>query len=65
MCESGVARAESVFGKVNVKLVDVDLDFDLLEQYTNRVPVIETLDGIVIDEGIVTEATLRGFNSRR
>lgn len=65
MCDSGIARAELVFGKINVKLVDVDLDLDLLEQYTDRVPVIETLDGIVIGEGIVTEATLRGFSSRR
>jgi hypothetical protein len=45
--------------------VDVDLDLDLMEKYTDRVPVIETVDGVVVDEGIIEESTLRSFSSRR
>jgi hypothetical protein len=59
LCEKGVAAALSVFGETVVTLVDVDLDLDLIERYTDRVPVIETVDGIVIAEGIVEESALR------
>ena len=61
LCDKGITRARSVFGEDRVTLVDVDLDLALLERYTDRVPVIETPDGTVIDEGIITEATLREF----
>lgn len=62
LCEKGVAAALSVFGEANITFVDVDLDLELMETYTDRVPVIETVDGTVIDEGIVEESTLRGFS---
>jgi glutaredoxin len=65
LCEKGIELAERVFGADQVALVDVDLDLDLMERYTNRVPVIETEDGVVIDEGIIRESTLRGFSFRR
>ncbi len=61
LCDKGIAAARSVFGKDQITLVDVDLDLELMEKYTERVPVIETLDGAVIDEGIITETALRAF----
>ena len=61
LCDKGIARAHSVFGEDQVTLVDVDLDLGLLERYTERVPVIETEDGVVIDEGIISETVLRGY----
>ena len=36
-----------------IEIVDIDLDLELLERYNDRVPVIESADGSVIDEGIV------------
>jgi hypothetical protein len=54
-----VEAAVSVFGETALTLVDVDLELELLEKYTDRVPVIETVDGIVIAEGIVEESALR------
>jgi glutaredoxin len=65
LCEKGVAAASSIFGEANITLVDVDLDLDIMEKYTDRVPVIETVDGVVVDEGIIEESTLRSFSSRR
>lgn len=65
LCDEGEVAVKAVFGSDNVTLVDVDLDLDLLEKYTNRVPVVETRDGVVVCEGDVTESALRGFNSRR
>ena len=65
LCEKGIAVATRVFGADHVDLVDVDLDLDLLERYTARVPVIETDDGELIDEGIIEESILRSFNRRR
>ncbi len=59
LCDEGIAVARTVFGDENVALVDVDLVLELLEKYTIRVPVIETLDGVVVAEGIIAEATLR------
>jgi hypothetical protein len=59
LCEKGVEAAVSVFGETALTLVDVDLELELLEKYTDRVPVIETVDGIVIAEGIVEESALR------
>ncbi|MCL1601271.1 MAG: glutaredoxin family protein [Actinomycetia bacterium] len=65
LCDEGVAAAVSVFGVANISLVDVDLDLDLMERYTDRVPVIETVEGVVISEGIVEESTLREFSFLR
>ena len=50
--------ARSVFGTSNVTHVDIDLDLGLLATYTDRVPVIKTDGGDVIDEGIVEERIL-------
>ncbi len=61
LCDKGIAVARSVFGEDQITLVDVDLDLELMEKYTNRVPVIETEDGVVIDEGVITEHSLRVF----
>ena len=61
LCDKGIAAARSVFGVESITLVDVDLDLELMEKYTARVPVIETEDGTVIAEGIIMEATLRAF----
>ena len=61
LCEKGEAAALAVFGEAALTLVDVDLDLDLMEKYTDRVPVIETADGEVIAEGIVDESALRDF----
>lgn len=44
---------------VNIDVVDIDLDLDLLEAYNERVPVIETDSGTVIDEGIVDPELVR------
>lgn len=61
LCDKAIAAALSVFGAENISLVDVDLDLSLMERYTDRVPVIETEDGRVIDEGVITEKALRAF----
>lgn len=65
MCDKGIALAEKVFDVTHVTQVDVDLDLELMERYTDRVPVIETEDGVVIDEGIISESALREFSSLR
>ena len=65
LCEKGIDLTETVFGAGHVELVDVDLDMGLMERYTDRVPVIETEVGVVIDEGIISESKLREFSSRR
>lgn len=65
LCDEGTAIAASVFGSGNVELVDIDLDLTLLEKYTDRVPVIETTDGEVIAEGVITEKALSNYVRRR
>ena len=65
LCEKGIDLTERVFGAGHVALIDVDLDLELMKRYTDRVPVIETEDGVVIDEGIITESALREFSFRR
>jgi hypothetical protein len=65
LCEEGIDLTERVFGAGHVVLVDVDLDLELMERYTDRVPVIETESGVVIDEGLISESTLREFSSLR
>lgn len=59
LCDEGIAMARSVFGDANIALVDVDLDLELLGKYTDRVPVIETVDGAVVAEGAIVEESLR------
>lgn len=61
LCEKGIADARTVFGEESITLVDIDLDLVLMAQYNDRVPVIETEDGLVVDEGIISEKTLRAF----
>jgi len=65
LCDKGIARAREVFGEDRVTLIDVDLDLALLERYTDRVPVIETPDGTVIDEGIISEEKLSAYQRAR
>jgi hypothetical protein len=59
LCDKGIAAAVAVFGEDDIELIDVDLDLALMERYTTRVPVIETLDGDVIAEGIIDQESLR------
>ncbi|MCL1593357.1 MAG: glutaredoxin family protein [Actinomycetia bacterium] len=61
LCEKGIARARDVYGDDAVTLIDVDLDLALLERYSDRVPVIESRNGVVIDEGIIDIEKLRPF----
>ena len=61
LCEKGIARARDVYGDDAVTLIDVDLDLALLERYSDRVPVIESRNGVVIDEGIIDIEKLRSF----
>jgi hypothetical protein len=61
LCVDGIQAALAVFGEADITLVDVDLDLALLEKYTNRVPVIETIDGRVVAEGVIQESTLRAL----
>jgi len=63
LCAAGISKANEVFGTDHVSLIDVDLDLDLLERYTDRVPVIETEDGTVIDEGLIDSQTLKSYRS--
>jgi len=65
LCAAGISKANEVFGADSVSLIDVDLDLDLLERYTDRVPVIETEDGMVIDEGLIDSQTLQSFHALR
>jgi hypothetical protein len=50
-----------VFDPRRIELVDIDLDPALIEEYNDRVPVIEDLDGTVIDEGRIDEVALRDY----
>ena len=64
LCDTGIALAREVFGSAEIELIDVDLDLALLEEYTNRVPVIEDSDGTIIDEGIISEEVLAEYAIR-
>lgn len=64
LCEDGISKTIEVFGSDHVRLIDVDLDLALLERYTDRVPVVETADGTVIDEGVIDTATLMSHGAR-
>ena len=61
LCEIGIAVARDVFVSMSIEVIDVDLDLELLERYTDRVPVIEDSNGVVIDEGIISEEVLRTY----
>jgi len=65
LCAVGISKATDVFGVDQVSLIDVDLDLDLLERYTDRVPVIESEDGTVIDEGLIETSTLLSYYAAR
>jgi len=65
LCEEGLAIAAAVFGSGRIEVVDVDLNLALLEKYTDRVPVIETTDGEVIAEGVITKRMLTDHVRRR
>ena len=65
LCDAGIALAREVFGSANIDLIDVDLDLVLLGRYGDRVPVIEDSDGMIIDEGIISEGVLREYARSR
>jgi len=65
LCADGISKATEVFGAGHVSLIDVDLNLDLLGRYTDRVPVIETEDGTVIDEGLIDSQTLMSYYALR
>jgi hypothetical protein len=54
-----------MFDPRRIELVDIDLDLALIEEYNDRVPVIEDLDGTIIDEGIINEEVLRAYARNR
>jgi thiol-disulfide isomerase/thioredoxin len=60
LCDKALGQLEPLaqaYG-VTIEMVDIDLDLELLERYNDRVPVIETADGSVIDEGIVDASVI-------
>ena len=65
MCDAGIALASQVFGSASLELIDVDLDLALLEEYGDRVPVIEDTNGTIIDEGIIDKNVLRDYARSR
>ena len=65
LCDAGIALAGQVFGSVSLELIDVDLDLALLQEYGDRVPVIEDANGTIIDEGIIDENVLRDYARSR
>jgi glutaredoxin len=60
LCDKALEQLEPLARKhgVDIEIVDIDLDLDLLERYNHRVPVIESADGSVIDEGIVDASVI-------
>lgn len=60
LCDKALEQLEPLARRhgVEVEIVDIDLDLQLLERYNDRVPVIESVDGFVIDEGIVDVAVM-------
>lgn len=61
LCDKALLQVEPLARRhgLGVKIIDIDLDLDLLDRYNHRVPVIEGPDGVVIDEGIVDVSTLK------
>jgi len=64
LCDAGIALADQVFGSASLELIDVDLDLALLQEYGDRVPVIEDSNGNIIDEGIIDKGTLQAYVNR-
>jgi glutaredoxin len=60
LCDKALEQLEPLAREhgVTIEIVDIDLDLELLERYNDRVPVIETADGSVIDEGIVDDSVI-------
>ena len=56
LCEEGekVLRAAAKRWGLTIRLLDIDEDADLLEEFSERVPVIRTAAGRVIDEGRIS-----------
>jgi len=61
LCDKALSQVEPLVLRYGhtLKIVDIDLDLDLLERYNYRVPVIEGVDGEVIDEGFVDRSVLK------
>ena len=60
LCDKALTQVERLalhYG-IEIEMVDIDLDLDLLERYDHRVPVVEAMDGTVLDEGIVEASVL-------
>lgn len=60
LCDTALGHLEPLARRygVTIQIVDIDLDLELLERYNDRVPVIESADGSVIDEGIVDASVI-------
>ncbi|HXA30080.1 MAG TPA: glutaredoxin family protein [Candidatus Angelobacter sp.] len=60
LCEKARLALEAVSRDVSMRVValDVDADEELLREFHIRVPVVR-LEGAVLAEGVVTEASLR------
>jgi glutaredoxin len=60
LCDKALEQLEPLARRhgVDIETIDIDLDLELLERYDHRVPVIETADGSVIDEGIVETSVI-------
>lgn len=56
-----MTRPLALAAGVRIDLIDIDLDFGLLEAYNDRVPVIEAENGDVIDEGIIDARVVRDY----
>jgi thiol-disulfide isomerase/thioredoxin len=60
LCDKALEQLEPLAQRygATIEIVDIDLDLELLERYNHRVPVIESADGSVIDEGIVDASVI-------
>ncbi|MCZ7532016.1 MAG: glutaredoxin family protein [Acidimicrobiia bacterium] len=60
LCDKGLAVLQPIAegAGYTIEIIDIDLDLALLERYNDRVPVIEALDGSVVDEGIIAPRTV-------
>jgi glutaredoxin len=60
LCDKALEQLEPLARKhgVDIEIIDIDLDLELLNRYNDRVPVIESADGSVIDEGIVDASVI-------
>ena len=60
LCEKGWEILSSVAARYRVEVVarDVDTDESLFKQFSDRVPVVATVDGSIVDEGNLSESRL-------